>query len=459
MNKLPLEGIRIIDSTTILAAPYSMALLGDMGADVIKVEAHVRRSRGGGILFQNEVAEDWWNECGFFNIPNRSKRSLTIDLKQDEGKEILRRLVAKSDIFVENNRPGVAKRLGIDYESLRAIKDDIIVLSNSGFGQTGPWWQYGGIGRMLEATSGLASLTGLPDEPPQRIGSAYVDLQVAYSILFMLTSALIHREKTGRGQYIDLSMYQIGVSMIGDAVLGYHANGDEGERRGNRDRYCVPQGVYGCQGDDAWLALSVRDDRDWAALATLIGKPELADNPEYADALARRERQDEIDDWIAEWTGEYSADEGMRRLQEAGIPAGKLSSNRDLLFDPQLLHRGFFQSASHREDSRLGEQLYPGQPYRFSETPVSVQGPAPELGEHNREVLADLLGYAPDEVDMLEQIGVIGSRPIGPGEKPQDRNRPLDDQLRTGHVRAVDQAYEERIRGAYPSAASIEQDH
>src|SRR5262249_50336069 len=283
---LPLEGVRIVDSTTILAAPYSLGLLGDLGADVIKVEAHTR-GRTGSIFYRNELGEQPWNESGFFNAPNRSKRGITLDLKRPEGLEVLRKLVGTCDVFVENNRPGAAQRLGIDYHSLRQIRPDLIMLSISGFGQDGPWKLYGGIGRMLEATTGLASLTGYPGGPPQRVGSAYVDLQVSYAMVFLLMAALVHRERTGRGPHVDLSMYQIGVSMVGDAVMEYLANGHEGERRGNRDRYLAPQGVYPCRGEDRWVALTIRDDAEWGRLCDLMEAPEAAADPRYADGLAR----------------------------------------------------------------------------------------------------------------------------------------------------------------------------
>lgn len=449
MARLPLEGIRIIDSTTILAAPYSLALLGDFGADVIKVEAHTRQSRVGNMLYHNEVREEYWNESGFFNIPNRSKRGLTLDLKQPQGMEALLRLIDISDVFVENNRPGAGKRLGIDYESLRQRKPDLIMLSNSGFGQTGPWMQYGGIGRMLELTTGLASLTGYSDTPPQRAGSAYVDLQVSYSIVFLLMAALIHRERTGEGQYIDLSMYQIGVSMIGDAVVNYLANGDEGTRRGNRDPYCAPQGVYPCEGEDRWIALTVRTDEEWTALCAVMGMPEAADDPRFADGLSRLAHQDELDALIAAWTRARAAEEIRACLQARGIAAGNVNDGRDIFFDPQLCHRGFFEPVTHPPTQRLGTRVYPGRPYRFSETPVAIPRPAPPLGGHNREILGTLLGYTTAEIVALERDGVIGERPIGAGARQSNDVTPLDEQLETGHIRVIDPEFEERLAETY----------
>jgi benzylsuccinate CoA-transferase BbsF subunit len=453
MPRLPLDGIRIIDSTTILAAPYSLALLGDFGADVIKVEAHTRQSRVPNMLFHNEVGEEYWNESGFFNIPNRSKRGITLDLKKPQGMDVLLKLVDVSDVFVENNRPGAGKRLGIDYESLRQRKPDLIMLSNSGFGQTGPWTYYGGIGRMLELTTGLASLTGYADTPPQRVGSAYVDLQVSYAIVLVLMAALIHRERTGEGQYIDLSMYQIGVSMVGDALLSYAANGDEGARRGNRDPWFAPQGVYPCQGADRWVALSVRSDSEWEALCAVTGMPEMAADPRFADGLSRLAHQDELDALIARWTQTRSAQDVMDCLQAHGIAAGKVNDGRDIFFDPQLIERGFFAPVTHPPPQRLGTRIYPGRPYHFQETPVAIQRPAPLLGEHNREVLGGLLGYPDDEIAALERDEVIGDRPIGgsAGRRTAEAT-PLDQQMETGHIRAVDPEFEERLAHTYAPA-------
>ncbi len=450
MPRLPLEGIRIIDSTTILAAPYSLALLGDFGADVIKVEAHTRQSRVGNLLYHNEVSDAYWNESGFFNIPNRSKRAITLDLKKPEGLEVLLRLIDVSDVFVENNRPGAGKRLGIDYESLRQRKPGIIMLSNSGFGQTGPWTYYGGIGRMLELTTGLASLTGYADSPPQRVGSAYVDLQVSYSIVFLLMSALIHRERTGQGQYIDLSMYQIGVSMIGDALLNYVANGNEGERRGNRDPYHAPQGVYPCVGEDRWVALTIGSDDEWATLCRVMAMPDAACDPRFADSLSRVEHQDAIDPLIAHWTSTQTAEAVMATLQANGIAAGKVNDGRDILLDPQLRHREFFEPVTHAPTQRLGTRVYPGRPYTFSETEAAIQRPAPMLGEHNREVLGDLLGYSSEAIEALERDAVIGQQPIGAGARRSDEMTPLDEQLQTGHIRAIHPDFESTLADAYP---------
>lgn len=451
MARLPLEGIRIIDCTTILAAPYSLGLLGDFGADVIKVEAHTRQSRIGNMLYHNEVGEEFWNESGFFNIPNRSKRAITLDLKKPAGMDALLKLVDVSDVFVENNRPGAGKRLGIDYESLRARKPGIIMLSNSGFGQTGPWTYYGGIGRMLELTSGLASLSGYADTPPQRVGSAYVDLQVSYSIVFLLMAALIHRERTGEGQYIDLSMYQIGVTMVGDAALNYAANGEEGTRRGNRDPYFAPQGVYPCRGKDRWVAISVRSDDEWDMLCVAMELSDIAEDPRFADGFSRLAYQDEIDSVITRWTLARTAEEVMERLQEFDIPAGKVNDGRDIFFDPQLVARGFFEPVTHPPTQRLGTRVYPGRPYTFSETPAAIQRPAPPLGGHNREVLGELLGYTDAEIAALEADQVIGDRPVegGGGGRRSAEATPLDQQLETGHVRAVDPEFEARLAETY----------
>ncbi|MBI3978085.1 MAG: CoA transferase [Chloroflexi bacterium] len=448
MNRPPLAGVRIIDSTTVLAAPYSMALLGDMGADVIKVEAHTRAVRSEGMLYRNEVSDQSWNDGGFFNVPNRSKRGITLDLKQPEGMEVLRKLIATADIFVENNRPGANARLGIDYDSLRQIKPDLIVLSNSGFGQDGPWKFYGGIGRMLEPTTGLASLTGYSGGAPQRVGSAYVDLQVTYAMVFLLMSALIHRERTGRGQYLDLSMYQVGVSMVGDAVLEYIANGDQGERRGDRDRYLAPQNAYPCRGEDRWVVLTVRDDAEWQTLCRLMEMPDIAGDPRFADGLGRLEHQDEIDPLIADWTRRHSADEVMQLLQAHGIPAGRANDGRDLLLDPQLRARGFFEPVTHPPAVRLGTRVYQGQPYRFSAGGVGIRRPAPMLGEHNWEVLREL-GYDDEQIAELERKQVIGRAPIGEGARREGRQVPLDVQLERGLIRAIDPNFEEVLAEAY----------
>jgi benzylsuccinate CoA-transferase BbsF subunit len=449
MARLPLEGVRIIDATTILAAPYGLALLGDAGADVIKVEAHTRASRSGGALYRNEATDESWNEAGFFNLPNRSKRGITLDLKQPEGYEALMRLIDVSDVFVENNRPGAAQRLGIDYETLKKRKPDIIMLSNSGFGQDGPWKFYGGIGRMLELTTGLSIQTGYQDGPPHRVGESYVDPPTSYAIVLLIMMALVHRKRTGEGQYIDLSMYQVGVSLVGDTVLNYLANGDEPVRRGNRDPYLAPQGVYPCQGDDRWVALTVRTDAEWARLCRVIGQPEARDDPRFADALSRLQHQAEIDDRITRWTLGRTNTAAMEALQAEGIPAGQVNDGRDMHFDPQLRYRDFWEPITHASNPRLGTRVYPGRPYRLSETPLRIQRAAPKLGEHNREVLGGLLGYSDAEIDALERKSVIANRPVTGGR--EGTPIPLEEHLRTGYIRGIDPEFDERLADAYPA--------
>ena len=256
----PLAGVRLIDSSTMVAMPTAMRIMAEMGAQVIKVESHTLRRGEAGIFADNEPGDEPWNRDGNFNTLQHSKLGVTLNLKAPEGIEAFRDLVRVSDVLVENNRAGSMERLGLGYEELRKIKPDLVYLSNTGFGDTGPWRRYAGIGRMLELTCGLSQFTGYPDEGPRRVGNAFFDLHVGWTAVFAILAALHHRQQTGKGQLIDFAMYQVGVSTVGDAMLDYIANGRNAHPMGNRHPYLAPHGVYPCEGEDKWIAITTEND-------------------------------------------------------------------------------------------------------------------------------------------------------------------------------------------------------
>ena len=438
-----LADLRVIDAATQWAMPLATALLGDMGAEVIKVETPTRLDvRAGGPMLNNDPTEDYFNRCGSYNSVNRGKRDLTLDLKSAEGKQLFKDLVAKSDVLVDNNRPGVMKRLGLDYEVLSTINPSLIMLSNVGYGHTGPWSGYGAVAQSLEPTTGLSYLTGYPGGPPVR-WNWFTDFPTAMTAVFAVLGAIRHRRLTGEGQWIDLSMYEVGVSLLGEKLLDYTVNGRMPERSGNRHPVFAPQGCYACAGDDRWLAISVRTDAEWRALCTAMDRPDLAQDNRFADAAGRRQHHDLLDEMIGTWTASRDARSMMMQLQSVGVPAGVVHNVQDLFQDPELHARGFWQWVGSAETSAVGRQPYSTAGWRMSRTPMRIAAHAPALGEHNEEILTELLSRTPDEIRRLEQLGVTANRPPGPGRVPGTLS--AMEQIASGRWQTSDPDFAQRI--------------
>lgn len=415
-RKGPLAGLRIIDSTTMVAMPTSLHIMADMGAEVIKVETHTLfRTEAARLLYaDNDPGDEPWNRDGSFNTLQRSKLGLTLNLKVPEAVQAFKELTQISDVIVENNRAGTMDRLGLGYEELRKVKPDLIYVSNTGFGHTGPWRTYAGIGRMFELTCGLSQFTGYPDEGPRRVGKAFFDLHVGWTAVFAILAALHYRQKTGKGQWIDLAMYQIGVSTMGDAILDYTANGRNGQIMGNRHPHHAPHGVYPCKGDDNWIAIGVENDGQWDALCEAMGSPSWTREERFTDTLSRWRHQDELDPLLSQWTRDFDHLELMALLQKAGVPAAAVMNSREVLTDTHMRARNFFEHIPHSPDSGIGTKSYFGRPWKMSKTPSFIQRPAPSLGEHNELILGELLGRSQEEIERLYEIEVLGTVPTDP---------------------------------------------
>jgi benzylsuccinate CoA-transferase BbsF subunit len=435
-NGGPLAGIRVIDCTTVNAMPTAMYCMGDMGAEVIKVEAHTRlRTEGLGPFPDGVPGEKWWNRDGGFQRLNRSKLGITLNLKSPEAIETFKRLVAVSDIVAENNRPGVMERLGLGYEELRKINPSLIYFSFSGFGQTGPWRDYQGIGRMFELTAGVSQFTGYPDESPRRVGSAWFDPPNGWMVVFALLSALHNRERTGKGQYIDQAMYQMAVSTLGDAILDWEVNGRNGRIMGNSHPYLAPHGAYPCKGDDRWIVITVEDDLQWSALVSAMGTPAWAGEERFSDGLSRWKNREALENHISAWTRKHSAEELMALLQEARVPAGVAQNARDTMLDPQMKERGFFELVEHAKHLNIGPRHYGGQPWRMSKSRTYIRRAAPDLGQDNEYVFGEILGMSEAEVTKLYELGAIGKEPE-PLPKPK-ANR-SQEELRAQYAKNVE---------------------
>lgn len=388
--KLPLEGIRITDFSTVHAAPYGTMLLSFMGAEVIRIE-----SKEGDITRQR-------NPGGFMEI-NLNKLSLGLDLKQPRGVGLSKELVKVSDIVVESFRPEVMQKLGLSYDILKNIKPDIIMLSLSGYGATGPESQHRTYAAIFASMGGLAHITGYPDGLPTEQRSP-IDMRVGQFVAFAVMAALYCRRSTGIGQHIDLSARECMSSLIGEVIMDYILNGRNQSRKGNRDDSMAPHGCYRCKGDDRWVSIAVRTDDEWAALCKSINKPELYEDDRFSDGISRWDNQDELDRLIAEWTINYTDYEVMEILQRAGIAAVPSFDAEELYNDPHLRERGFISQIHHPE---FGERQIFGPPWRLSDTPPKIYRTSPLLGQDNEYILGKLLSMSPEDIAVLRRDKVI----------------------------------------------------
>lgn len=407
-QRLPLEGVRVLDLTMVWAGPYATRLLGDMGAEVIKVESARFWDMLRSLHYLPPETERVWNKSAYFNHNNRDKLALSLDLSDPRGRDLLLRLVAQCDVVIENYRADVLERLRLAYETLRAAKPDIILVSMPGHGKSGPEQAYIAYGTNVEQLAGLVSLTGYVDGPPQKSGISYGDPIAGIAAAGAVALALRHRRRTGEGQYVELAQREALSALIGEQIVGYSISGSLPPRSGNRHPRHAPHGVYCCAGEDAWLTLACTTDAEFRALCALIGRPGLADDARYATEPARHTNQEDLEEPITTWTSAREHYAAMAELQAAGVPAGAVLKVPDLFENPQLRARGFWESTAHPDS---GVWDIDGVAWRLTEHPAHVRLPAPRFAEHNAYVLHHLLGLADAEVAALEEAGLIGSLP------------------------------------------------
>ncbi|MDA1240649.1 MAG: CoA transferase [Chloroflexi bacterium] len=411
----PLAGTRGIVLTQAWAGSYCTALLGMLGADVIQVEVRKRPDswRGdyaapiGGRIKDVETAVHPWNVNPLYNSVNLNKRCITLDLGTPEGIEIYRRLVPYSDFIAENFSPRVMGNFGLEYEALKAIKPDIILASLSAYGHIGSWANIPGIGGTIEPTSGLSGLLGYEGGPPMNSGQMYPDAVAAFNAFGAIIAALRHRDLTGEGQYIDLSMQDANLAMIGDSALEYVLTGRQRARLGNRHSTYAPHGIYAATGTERWIALATETDAQWAALCSIAGRGWAEDN-RFVTNADRKANEDALDAEIAAWTATEDRDALSARLSAAGIYAAPVLDGLEVADDPHLRARGVVREVKHPEAGTWAQATIP---LHFSRTPATDVRAAPMQGEHTRQVLAELLGMTDAEVDELERSGVSGMGP------------------------------------------------
>ncbi|MDO8568299.1 MAG: CoA transferase [Dehalococcoidales bacterium] len=394
-----LEGVKIADFSRAASVPLTMRELAEHGAMVVRVDSHKNPDN---IRFLSPFKDGiaGINRGALAVSYNTNKYCISLDVKHPEGLEVARRLIKWADVVVENMRPGAMAKLGLDYESCRQVKPDIIYASGSQMGQVIP---YGGYGLQAASIAGFAHLLGWPDRGPVAPVNAYPDFISPYYLAGTIALALDYRRKTGKGVYLDQSQVESGVALLGPALLDYEVNGKIANRRGNEDSYMAPHAAYPCRGEDQWVAIAIENDGQWRALCRVLDKPEL-ERDEFKTFAGRKANQGEIDRLIGVWTVNLGAFEAMKILQAAGVPAGIVANGQELFEDPQLQHRQHFRKLVHNE---IGEYSCHSPAYKLSRTPCRITKPGPGLGEDNWFVYREILGYSEDEVaDMLAK-GVI----------------------------------------------------
>ena len=414
---LPLTGIRVLDLSYVFAVPYMAGLLSDLGAEVIKIEAPHKldqtRGRAFGPYLDNDPAQDPWNRSGIFYVVNRGKRSLAMDLSQPEGQEIFRALVAKSDIVLENFTPRVMRKWGLHYDELKKIKPSLIMLSNTGYGSTGPWSSFPSQGTTLEATMGITFYTGYRGDKPWKVGQSYPDFIACWAGLNGLWAAIAHMRKTGQGQWVDVGMYQLGVALMPEPLLQKQLDGTEPIRMGNEHAEHVPSNLYQTKGTDQWLALSIHTDDQWATLTTLMQKAELASDPRFSTAAARQLHRDAVNAVVAAWCLTHTPQALFEQLQAHGIAAAPVLNSRDLLQDPHLKHRNFYETVTHPEP--IGDRPIIGRPYKLRFRDAHIKKPGPRFGEDNDSILREIIGKTPEQISALKDSNIVSDFPTNPG--------------------------------------------
>jgi benzylsuccinate CoA-transferase BbsF subunit len=403
MNNGPLAGIRVTEFTSAWAGPYATCLLGFLGAEVIKVESRRRLDHARNLSFSTGRRFSGPNESSVFNNLNLNKKSITLNLSKPSAVEIAKRLIGFSDVVMENFRPGVIPRLGLGYEVLKKIKPDLIYLSSSACGQTGPHREYVGYAPTFAALGGFSHITGYEDWPPSNFMGS-MDLRSATTSAFAILTALIYRHRTGEGQYIDLASQETIAVLGGDVLLDYFMNNRSPGRKGNRDEWMAPHNCYRCQGDDKWVSIAVASDEEWQALCRVMGKPELIEDERFRGSSSRLNYQEELDKIISHWTINRDYYEVTSLLQAAGVAAAPSLSSEGLFHDPHLRARGVYSQLDH---PHIGKDWVVQPPWRLTETPAGIHRHSPLLGEHNQEVFGQILGMSLKEIERLVKEEVI----------------------------------------------------
>jgi benzylsuccinate CoA-transferase BbsF subunit len=405
-NKI-FESVKVVEFAWVAVGPQSSRYLADHGATVVRIESHTNFDllRGIGPFAENKVGLD---RSMFFGKYNANKYGASLNLNNPEGRKLAWKFVQWADIVTESYRPGTMKKWGLDYDSLKAVKPDIIYLSTSMQGQTGPFSRYAGVGSMISAVAGFAEISGWPDRMPSPPYGAYSDYFCQRFNAATLIGALERRRRTGKGMYIEQSQLETSVYFIAPMIMDYQVNGRINERDGNRLSYACPHGIYPCQGKDRWAAIAVFGDDQWDSFCRATGNPDWTKQSIFKTFMGRKRNEDELDGLVSSWTSTQTALQVETALQRAGVCANMVEKNSDLFEDAQLKHREFYVKLPHPE---MGTPAYQQQAdFILSKNPREITRPSPCLGQHNEYVYKELLGLTDQEI--AEHI-VDGSITIG----------------------------------------------
>ena len=408
MRQPPLTGVRVLDLTMMWAGPFATKVLAEMGAEVVKVESPRAWDNIRTLTPQDPSIADPWNSAYYFAEYNHDKKSLTLDLATETGRDLLLRLLPHCDVLVENYRADVMDKLRLPDDVLLGANPALVVVHMAGFGRTGPDRDNVGFGPIIEMMSGLMSLSGYGDDGvPYKTGISYGDPVAGLAAVGAVALALLRRHRTGRGTVVDLAQRETMAKMAGEAFVAA-SRGEEPVHVGNRSAEWAPQGCYPVRGDDQWIVLSCTTDGEWRSLAELIGRPDLGS----LTPAERRGRHDEIDDAIATWSAPVDGLVAVEVLQEAGIAAGRVLDVRTVKTDPHLWARGFWVRLHH---PKMHPYRQHGVVWRFAEANAVMARHAPIFGEHTEEILGGLLGLGREELDRLRAEGVVADAPVNPG--------------------------------------------
>lgn len=423
-RRLPLDGVRVLSQSIVWAGPFATLTLLDLGAEVIEVESiqhlnptrtvlrHLppsfREGNAGAQYVNSDLSEGFWNRQAWFNYGKRGAKSVTLDLRQQRGRKLFYELARVSDAFIENNSANVVEHLGIDYDTLSAINPRLIMVRFPGFGISGPDRHFRGYGNIMEALAGHTMARGYEGaDPSMSPVILHGDPNAGTHAALALQMALFARERTGRGQLVDLSQQEAVIQHLTYSFMDYSMNRRVHGHPGNRHPSMAPHGIYRCASDDEWIALAVGSDEEFATLCEVLGLPALATDARFADVVVRHGNQRELDPLVDAATARRDARELMAALQARGVHAMRLEHQEEMFEDPHLNARDYFQPLTHPE---AGTHQYPGPMTKFSRQPlIPLRGPAPCLGEHNREVLQGLLGLGDDDYQQLLDDEIIGT--------------------------------------------------
>jgi benzylsuccinate CoA-transferase BbsF subunit len=397
-----LNGVKVLDFSWVAAGPLVTTWMGQHGATIVRVESSKRPdTMRTGTPYKD--GKPGINRSGYFALWNTDKYSLALDLKHPAARSVIEKLVIWADCVIENFTPGQMESWGFGYENLKQIKPDIVFLRLSMYGQIGHLARHLGFGPFLAGLVGFQNLTGWPDRGPVQVAGPTDNIAPDYA-LALLISALDRRNKTGQGEYIDVSQCEVSIQAVATQMLDYYANGNEANRMGNSCPRAAPHGVFRCQGEDRWCAIAVFTQEEWQSFCKVIGREELIGDARFATLTARKRNEETLNQLVESWTSQRSAEQVMTVMQSAGIAAGVVATAQDLLEDPQLRKRGRFALLNHSE---IGPFYHLGEPFHLYGTPAEVRMAAPCLGEHTEFVCKGILHMSDDEFVTLLNQGIF----------------------------------------------------